>query len=59
MARKIRVEFPFAPNFAGNAIIDNIEFSPIAIPEPTTLTLFLGGSGVLGLRLLRNKRPPQ
>jgi hypothetical protein len=44
---------PAGPNSSGSAFIDNIEFSPIAIPEPTTLSVLLGGL----VRWPRNSRP--
>jgi hypothetical protein len=45
---------PPLPNSSNSAFIDNIEFSPIPIPEPTTLTLLFGG--LLGFTLVSSGR---
>ena len=39
--------------FQGNGLLDNISFSPTAIPEPSVLTLATVGTFLFGWRLLR------
>lgn len=39
--------------FTGGALIDNIFFSPLVIPEPSTISFALAGFGFLGWRALR------
>jgi len=43
--------------FTGQGYFDDIQFSPVAIPEPSVLTLFALGTVLLTWRFLRQTRP--
>ena len=49
-------ELLFASPYGASAIIDNIQFSSSAVPEPGTLALVALGASLLGLRRRRNSR---
>lgn len=46
---------PLGSNRGGAWVIDNVRFSPSAVPEPCTLALFSMGGAMLSLRLFRKK----
>ena len=44
---------------AGSGVLDNIQFSPIAIPEPSTVSLVaLAGLALLNKSMMTNRRSP-
>jgi hypothetical protein len=45
----------YGNTYGGSAMIDNIQFSPLAVPEPNEFFLGALGSLLLGFRRWRNK----
>ena len=46
----------FPPTYRASSLIDNIQFSSTAVPEPGTLALVALGASLFGLRRKRNSR---